>query len=81
MPTQHSFIAKIEKKIDNKTAVIQKETQIKHPKYHKIITRHKKYLIHIPENIEIQTGSTVKVTSSKPISKTKKLIIESVISS
>jgi small subunit ribosomal protein S17 len=53
-----------------KTVVVMVERKFRHPVYHKVIVRHKKYKAH-NEKINLQVGDLVKITETKPISKDK----------
>jgi small subunit ribosomal protein S17 len=55
----------------DKTISVKVVRTIKHSKYHKIVTRSKKYAVHDPEN-QFKVGSVVRIIESVPISKTKK---------
>ena len=60
--------------ICDKTISVLVGRTIKHPKYHKIIKRSKKYLAHDPEN-KYKIGDLVKIAETKPISKRKTWIV------
>ena len=66
-PTKTGVVVK---KADEKTATILVSTLIKHPRYHKIIKRSKKYLSHI-DSTDVAVGDKVEITSCRPISKRK----------
>lgn len=55
----------------DKTVVVKVERKIKHPLYHKIIRRSKKYAAHDAEN-KYKVGDVVKIVETTPISKTKR---------
>lgn len=57
-----------------KTVVIRVERKFRHPKYGKVIVRHKKYKAH-NEKLELNVGDTVKIQESRPISKTTHFIV------
>lgn len=54
----------------DKTVTVSVERQFAHPLYGKRQTRHKKYHAH-DENNEFQIGDTVRITETRPLSKTK----------
>lgn len=54
----------------DKTVVVSVERKVKHPLYGKIIRRSKKYHAHDEKN-EMNTGETVRIEETKPISKLK----------
>ncbi|MCS6956343.1 MAG: 30S ribosomal protein S17 [Patescibacteria group bacterium] len=53
-----------------KTLVVEVERKIVHPKYKKVIIRHKKYKVH-NDNKEIKLGDVVEIVETRPISKEK----------
>ncbi len=55
----------------NKTISVLVERVVKHPKYKKIIKKHKKYAVH-DENNKYKVGDKVSIIESRPISKTKR---------
>lgn len=52
----------------DKTIVVSVERKIRHPRYKKVIVRHKKYKAR-NENTKIKVGDMVKITETRPISK------------
>ncbi len=54
----------------DKTVVVEVETLIKHPKFHKYMKKRKKFKVHDEKN-EARIGDTVKFVSCRPISKDK----------
>lgn len=55
----------------DKTIIVKVERRVKHPLYKKTIRLTKKYAAHDPEN-KYNKGDVVKITETRPISKTKK---------
>lgn len=53
-----------------KTVVIRVERKTRHPKYQKVIIRHKKYKAH-NEDMKLEIGDIVKIEETRPISKDK----------
>lgn len=53
-----------------KTIVVEVERKIVHPKYKKVIFRHKKYKVH-NEDKNIKLGDMVEIVETRPISKEK----------
>lgn len=53
-----------------KTVVVKVERRFPHPKYKKVITKHKKFKVH-NENFKLQVGDKVIIEEVKPISKEK----------
>ena len=62
----------------DKTITIAVETYKKHPLYKKQIKSTKKYTVHDEENTA-KVGDKVKVTSTRPLSKTKRYVLKEVI--
>ncbi len=57
-----------------KTVVVMVERKFRHPVYHKVIVRHKKYKAH-NEKLDLGLGDIVKIEETKPISKDKHFIV------
>lgn len=57
-----------------KTVVVIVERKFRHPVYHKVIVRHKKYKAH-NEKLDLKLGDIVKIEETKPISKDKHFIV------
>lgn len=55
----------------DKTVTVLVERRFKHPLYQKTIRRTKKYAAH-DENNQFKTGDVVRITESKPFSKSKR---------
>jgi len=55
----------------DKTVVVKVERRLAHPLYGKGVARTKKYHAH-DENNEYQVGDTVRITETRPLSKTKR---------
>lgn len=53
-----------------KTIIVEVERKIVHPKYKKVIFRHKKYKVH-NEDKNIKLGDIVEIVETRPISKEK----------
>ena len=68
------LLAKVLNNKMDKSATVVVEWQIKHPVYAKFIKRTSKFHIH-DENYDCELGLVVKITQSKPISKTKSWIL------
>lgn len=64
---------KVDHVIDSKTIAVLFDETIKHPRYHKFLTRTTKLLVNVPEGFKIPAkGDFLEVFSSRPISKKKK---------
>jgi len=57
-----------------KTVVVEVERKITHPKYKKVIMRHKKYKAH-NEDLKLEVGDMVKIEEVRPISKEKHFVV------
>lgn len=62
----------------DKTVVVLVERLVKHPLYHKYIRRKSKFAAHDEKN-ECKIGDKVRVTESRPISRTKKWRVSEII--
>ena len=62
----------------DKTISVKVEKRVMHPIYKKYVRLHKKYTAHDESN-ECKIGDLVKIIESRPISKTKKWILESIV--
>lgn len=63
---------------NDKTITVLVETHKKHPLYHKMVKSSKKYHAHDEKNIA-KVGDTVKIAMTRPLSKTKRYELVSVI--
>ena len=55
----------------DKTIVVAIKTKVRHPLYHKMVNRTRKFKAH-DENNECGIGDTVKIMETRPISKDKR---------
>ncbi len=62
----------------DKTVRVRVEKRIMHPIYKKYVKKHKKYAAHDANNV-YKVGDYVKIIESRPISKTKKWIVDSIV--
>ena len=62
----------------DKTVVVQVTRRITHPVYGKILKRFKKYNSHVASVVP-KVGDVVKITSVRPISKTKRWQVSEII--
>ena len=58
------------KRAGDKTITVLVERKVTHPRYHKIVKRFKKYLVHDESN-DVNVGDTVIAIECRPMSKTK----------
>jgi small subunit ribosomal protein S17 len=70
---------KVVKKAGDKTATILVERKVLHPRYHKIVKRFKKYLIH-DENNEVNVDDVVSAIEGPKMSKRKAFTLKEIIS-
>jgi small subunit ribosomal protein S17 len=61
-----------------KTASVLVERRVMHPRYHKVVKRFKKYLIH-DENNTLKVGDEVIAIECRPLSKTKSFRLKNVV--
>lgn len=57
------------------TVTVRVEKKMRHPLYRKVVTKHKKYKVHVDENMSVKEGDNVVIKETKPISKDKHFII------
>lgn len=67
------------KNVLQQTVTVLVESKRPHPIYKKYITHSKKFLVHVPEGIEINLGDYVQIEQTRPISKRKNFQIKSII--
>ena len=76
-PVSKTKMVKVKTLIDERTFASTYEVTTKHPRYHKILTRFKKILVHIPVGkASPKLDEMVEVSASKPISKTKRWVLK-----
>lgn len=76
--TRKELIAKVVSDKCDKTITVSIETSKKHPLYGKSVKVTKKYAVHDEKNIA-KIGDTVKIVETRPLSKTKRYELVSVI--
>ena len=64
----------------DKTVVVKVERKMLHPEFKKYVKRTKKFVAH-DEGDKCQIGDTVEIMETKPLSKTKRWKVVSIISS
>jgi small subunit ribosomal protein S17 len=62
----------------DKTASVLVERRVMHPRYHKVVKRFKKYLIHDEKNT-LKVGDQVVAVECRPLSKTKSFRLKNVV--
>lgn len=63
-----------------KTVVVAVESRVQHDKYGKIMVRTKRYKAHDEEN-KCKEGDRVKITETRPMSRTKRWVVADILSS
>ena len=73
-----TMIGKVVSDKMDKTIVVLTETYKNHPLYKKRVKYSKKYKAHDEEN-KAKVGDTVKIVACRPLSKTKRYVLDSII--
>lgn len=76
--TKETKVGKVVSTSMDKTIVVLTETYKKHPLYKKRVKYSKKYKAHDEEN-RAKVGDTVKIVACRPLSKTKRYVLDSII--
>lgn len=76
--TKETRVGKVVSTSMNKTIVVLTETYKNHPLYKKRVKYSKKYKAHDEEN-KAKVGDTVKIVACRPLSKTKRYVLDSII--
>jgi len=75
---KQEIVGKVVSASNDKTITVAVVTYKKHPLYNKNVKTTKKYAVHDEEN-KANVGDTVKAVSSRPLSKTKHFVLDSII--
>lgn len=70
---------KVVKKSGDKSFSVLVERKVLHPRYHKIVRRFKKYMIHDEENT-LNPGDVVQAIENQPVSSKKRFKLLKVVS-
>jgi small subunit ribosomal protein S17 len=62
----------------DKTVVVKVERLQRHPLYHKVLRKSKKFKAHDAYN-SCQVGDTVRIVESRPLSKEKRWVVEEIV--
>ncbi|WP_116716638.1 30S ribosomal protein S17 [Euzebya tangerina] len=62
----------------DKTVVVQVERRVKHPRYHKTVTKSKRYKAH-DENNDAGVGDRVRIVETRPLSKNKYFRLDTIL--
>ncbi len=76
--TRESVVGKVVSTSMEKTIVVEVETYKKHPLYKKRVKYSKKYKAHDEEG-KAKVGDTVKIVACRPLSKTKRYMLDSIV--
>lgn len=71
-------VGKVVSESMDKTVVIEVESYYKHPLYKKILRKTRKLKVHDPENV-CKLGDVIRVSETRPLSKTKRWRLVEVI--
>ena len=72
------LVGKVVSAKNDKTITVLVETYKNHPLYKKRVKYSKKYVAHDEKNVA-KEGDTVRLTASKPLSKTKRYVLKEVV--
>ena len=75
---KQEIVGKVVSSTNNKTITVAVESYTNHPLYHKRVKSTKKYAVHDEDN-KAKVGDIVKVVSSRPLSKTKRYVLDSIV--
>ena len=78
MEKKQELLGKVVSDKNDKTIVVATETRKKHPLYGKIVKSTKKYVAHDEKN-EAKVGDVVRIAATRPLSKTKRYTLVSVV--
>jgi len=76
--SQREIQGEVVKISGDKTASMLVERRVMHPRYHKVVKRFKKYLIHDENNV-LKVGDKVIAVECRPLSKTKSFRLKTVV--
>ena len=76
--TKETKVGKVVSTSMDKTIVVLTETYKKHTLYKKRVKYSKKYKAHDEEN-KAKVGDTVRIAACRPLSKTKRYVLDSII--
>lgn len=76
--TKETKVGKVVSTSMDKTIVVLTDTYKKHPLYKKRVKYSKKYKAHDEEN-KAKVGDTVRIAACRPLSKTKRYVLDSII--
>jgi len=74
----HELIGKVTSAKMEKTIVVEVQRLVQHPKYRRVVRISKKFYAH-DEKREAKQGDTVKIVSSRPLSRLKRWRLQEVL--
>lgn len=77
-PRRQTQIGKVTSVAGKQSIVVQVDRRIRHPKYHKFLSRRSKFMAHDERN-ECTVGDIVEIVASRPLSKHKHWRVRSII--
>ncbi len=78
MTHKREIQGKVVKISGDKTISMVVERRVMHPRYHKVVKKFKKYLVHDERN-ELKVGDEIIARECRPLSKTKSFRLKSVV--
>ena len=75
---RQELVGKVVSAKNDKTITVLVETYKNHPLYGKRVKYSKKYVAHDEKNVA-KEGDTVRLTASRPLSKTKRYVLKEVV--
>jgi small subunit ribosomal protein S17 len=72
------FVGEVVSDKMDKTIVVQVARRVRHPRYHKILTKYKKFYAH-DEKSEAGVGDRVRIIASRPLSKLKRWTLAEIV--
>ena len=74
-PHKKEFVGKVASVKTQKTVIVEVIQFHRHPLYQKAVKRTRRFPAHV-EGIELAVGDSVRITETKPVSKTKHFIVK-----
>lgn len=59
----------------DKTVIVEREYDVKVPKYDRYMKRRSRIPAHLPECLDLDVGDTVRIAETRPLSKTKSHVV------
>jgi small subunit ribosomal protein S17 len=77
MGNRRRLVGKVTSNKMQKTVVVQVDTRQRHPLYGKVVNKAARFKAH--DELGCQMGDTVQIVESRPISKDKRWVVESIL--